>query len=439
MNKSIGFIGAGNMGRPFIVELLRQGFAVSVHDIDPNCASWAHEHGAFWALTPAQAAEGASVLITCLPLPCHVRQMMTGPDGALAGLSAGAVWVDTSTTDYHNTLEIAELAAARGVLSLEAPVSNLSHMGVDFNNVCFYAGGTASAYAQVEPVLRVMGEHALHVGAIGSGQSVKLLTNLLFYCATLVWGELLIVAQTHGIDLHWLWETAKKSRGNCFVVDQITPLLLDGSYDHSCTLEITVKDTALVVSLADELDVPLALGRLVEQRYRQSCYSYPPRVNHLKVLHMLERENDRRLQIPGFTAPSPYGVNRDYRHPTTLHTDARGRVKPHVPQQYGYTLSHPAWAHHAECLMEVMALSNALILREALELGRAMGLGDELLDQVVSMSCGPSWVSDNPHVYQPNRPVLREFAGLVADLHLPILQTLNLGTPSTPHLAGHCS
>lgn len=439
MNESIGFIGAGNMGRPFIAELLRQGYAVSVHDFDPGCAAWADEHGAAWAPTPAQAAEGAAVLITCLPLPCHVRHMMIGTDGALAGLSPGAIWVDTSTTDYHNTLEIAALAAARGVLSLEAPVSNLSHMGVDFNNVCFYAGGTASAYAQVEPVLRVMGQHALHVGAIGTGQSVKLLTNLLFYCATLVWAELLIVAQTHGIDLHWLWETAKKGRGNCFVVDQITPLLLDGSYDHSCTLEITVKDTALVVSLADELEVPLALGRLVEQRYRQARYSYPARANHLKVVHLLERENDRRLQIPGFTAPSPYGANRDYCHPAPLHTDARGRVKPHVPPQYRYTLGHPAWAEQAQCLSEVMAWSNALILREALELGRAMGLGAELLDRVVSMSCGPSWVSDNAHSYQPDRAVLREFAGLVADLHLPILHTLDLGTPSTANLGGYIS
>ena len=81
------------------------------------------------------------MLITCLPLPKHVRETMLGSDGALAALGRGAVWIDTSTTDYHNTLDIARMAALRDVMSLEAPVSNLSHMGVDFNNVCFYVGG----------------------------------------------------------------------------------------------------------------------------------------------------------------------------------------------------------------------------------------------------------------------------------------------------------
>ena len=434
MTISIGFIGAGNMGRPFVLALLQRGFTVTVHDHDPACESWVRSHGAKWAHSPALAATNCKILITCLPLPSHVREMMID-HGALAALPAGAVWIDTSTTDYHNTLDIARIATHRGVMSLEAPVSNLSHMGVDFNNVCFYVGGSANAYDIARPVLDAMGQYNFHVGAIGEGQSVKLLTNLLFYCAALAWGELLLVAQSHGLDLRWFWSLAKESRANCFVVDQVTPMLLDGSYDHSCTLEITVKDMALTVALADELGVSMPLGRRVEARYRQAGDCYPPRANHLKVVALMETENDRRLLIDDFTAPSPYGADRTYRHPGTYVTDSRGRLKPTLPERYQYQLSHPACGGYADCLLEVMAQTNHTILEEALQLGRAMGLAPSLLQQVVSRSCGASWVDDHLDSFTPNQALMRDFPGLMASLQLPILHNLQLDAAGVAHAA----
>ena len=426
MTLSIGFIGAGNMGRPFVAALLENGFTVTVHDHDPGCRQWVRDQGAQWASTPAAAASDNAVLITCLPLPSHVRDTMIGTDGALAALSRGAVWIDTSTTDYHNTLDIARMAARRGVMSLEAPVSNLSHMGVDFNNVCFYVGGEKQAYDIARPVLDAMGQYRFHVGAIGHGQSVKLLTNLLFYCATLAWGELLLVAQHQGLDLRWLWNVAKASRANCFVVDQVTPMLLDGSYDHSCTLEITVKDMALTVALANELGVELPLGRRIEARYRQAGGRYSAHTNHLKVVALAETENHRSLAIDGFAAPSPYGADRTYRHPGTFVVDSRGRRKPSLPEHFRYPLTHPACGRYAQCLLEVMAWTNHRILQEALQLGRAMGLEPSLLEQVVSRSCGASWVDDHREGYVPDVALLHEFPTLMASLHVPILRALHL-------------
>ncbi|KTC36005.1 hypothetical protein AO269_14590 [Pseudomonas putida] len=439
MTLSIGFIGAGNMGRPFVTALLKKGFIVTVHDHDPSCERWVCGQGAQWASTPAAAAMGNAILITCLPLPSHVRETMIGNNGALTALASGAVWIDTSTTDYHNTLDIARMAALRGVMSLEAPVSNLSHMGVDFNNVCFYVGGEKKAYDIARPALDAMAEHRFHVGAIGHGQSVKLLTNLLFYCATLAWGELLLVAQNQGLDLHWLWNVAKHSQANCFVVDQVTPMLLDGSYDHSCTLEITVKDMALTVALADELGVDLPLGRLIEARYRQAGGRYPAHANHLKVVALMEAENQRRLLIDGFTAPSPYGADRTYRHPDTFVIDARGRRKPSLPEHFGYTLTHPACGHYAQCVLEVMAWTNHTIRQEALQLGDAMGLEPSLLEQVVSHSCGASWVDDQRDSYVPHVALLHDFPRLMESLHLPILQALALDTVLAPQPARQAS
>ncbi|MDQ6961630.1 MAG: NAD(P)-dependent oxidoreductase [Mariprofundaceae bacterium] len=201
-NSTISFIGTGSMGRPMIFKLLDQGYPVSVYDKYKATSNTVIDAGAIWKESSKLVAEGADIVFTCLPLPGHVLENMLGEDGALAGMKKGATWIDCSTTDYHNTKRIADIAAQKGIFSLEAPVSNLSHMGVDFGNVSFY------------------------VGEIGMGQTVKLLTNILFYSAMIAWGEVLVLARTHHIPLHFMWDYTKKSQGNYFVTEQMTPFFL---------------------------------------------------------------------------------------------------------------------------------------------------------------------------------------------------------------------
>ena len=140
----IAFIGVGNMGRPLVERLLHAGYAVQVYDIDAAHARSVIAAGACWKATPALCASGCEVVVTCLPLPHHVLENMTGPHGALAGMAAHSVWIDTSTTDYHNTRYIAGLARQKSIYSLEAPVSNLSHMGW-ISPTCAFTSGAMSA------------------------------------------------------------------------------------------------------------------------------------------------------------------------------------------------------------------------------------------------------------------------------------------------------
>jgi 3-hydroxyisobutyrate dehydrogenase len=228
-----------------IFELLAKGYQVKVYDKYKEAAEGVVAAGALWADTPREAATGGEIVITCLPLPHHVRENMLGEDGALASMRAGDIWIDTSTTDYHNTLHIAAVAAQKGVLSLEAPVSNLSHMGVDFTNSSFYVGGDKEGYERSEHLLNTMGQISFYVGKIGTAQTVKLLTNLLFYASTVVSGEALCLAQEAGIPLHWMWDFIQASKGNSVATEQFLPFIFDGSYDSSCSLEITVKDMSL--------------------------------------------------------------------------------------------------------------------------------------------------------------------------------------------------
>ncbi len=399
----IAFIGVGNMGRPLVERLLLAGYEVQVYDIDPTRASSVIAAGARWKATPALCASGCEVVVTCLPLPHHVLENMTGPEGALAGMAENSVWIDTSTTDYHNTRHIAGLARQKHIHSLEAPVSNLSHMGVDFANVCFYIGGDKIGYQSSHSVLETMGRKAFYVGAIGTGQSVKLLTNLLFYAATAVWAELLVLARANEIPLHWFWDFVKTSRGNCFVSNQLTPFMLDASYDHSCTLEITVKDMSLTEALADELGVAMPLGRIIADRYRQAGARFDTQDNHVKVAALSEQENSIALALADFQAPSPYGANRNYRHSGAFTEDAFGRITPTLPGTFhsGIRFTDNQKIKLATHLVEFLACINRVILGEAAEIGGAMGLSPSLVTQVVNWSCGPSWVAEHMDSYEP--------------------------------------
>jgi 3-hydroxyisobutyrate dehydrogenase-like beta-hydroxyacid dehydrogenase len=423
----VSFIGTGSMGRPLIIKLLDKGYQVQVYDKYKEMSDKVVAAGAVWRDSPREAAQGSDVVVTCLPLPHHVLENMVGDAGALSGMNPGATWIDSSTTDYHNTLHIAGVAAQQGVFSLEAPVSNLSHMGVDFANVSFYVGGDRVGFDSCEDVLNTMGRVSFHVGKIGEGQTVKLFTNLLFYTAMLVWGEVLMIAKHLGIPLHWMWGYAKASRGDCFVTDQCTPFIFDGSYDRSCTLEITVKDTSLTVDLADELHVPLPIGRIMERRYRQAGKTYDAHDNHIIVTKLIEEDNNTDLRVPGFTAPSPYGADPDYRHPEGIVEDQYGRIKPLVPDRYqspSYELD-PKLVDAAHSLMEFMAYLNYCILHESRMLGRKMGLGEDLSRDVVRWSCGPSWVADHEDTFQPEPRILTRVVELGKGVKkLPVIHEL---------------
>jgi len=410
--QKIAYIGTGAMGKQHIYKLLKDGYEVQVYDKYPEAAKTVIEKGAVWKDSPKEAAKGADLVITNLPLPHHVLENMLGETGAVEGMRPGATWMDFSTTDYHNTQHIAGEAAKKGIFSLESPVSNLSHMGVDFCNASFYVSGDREGYDMSKEALDSMGKISFFVSnTIGEAQTVKLLTNLLFYTAMVTVGEALMICKVNHIPLLWLWDFMRASQGNSFVTEQVTPFIFDGSYDYSCSLEITVKDTDLTVKLADELNVPLPLGRIVEERYREAGQKYDARDNHVKVTKLIEEDNNLDLRVPGFTAPSPYGLDRSYVHSEKRVMDSFGRIKP-LPYQLEYAFPEPLQDEKlmdiAQSLTDFMAYINYLSLGEANQLGKNMGLTDELLVDVIRWSCGTSWVFDNIDTYQPNPEIVEK-------------------------------
>ncbi len=410
---TVAYIGTGHMGRPMIFKLLELGYRVQVYDKYPKAAKTVIEAGAVWCNSPKEVARDADIVMTNLPLPHHVAENILGENGALAGMKTGSIWIDFSTADYHNTQYIAQEAKKKGIYSLEAPVSNLSHMGVDFGNISFYVSGDREGFDISEEVLNGIGKISFFVmNKIGEAQAVKLLTNLLCYTAIVVLGEVLMITKTYGIPLDWMWEFMKASQGNSFAAEQISPFIFDGSYDYSCSLEIAVKDTDLTMKLAEEFNVPLPLGRIIEARYRQAGETYKFSDNYIIVTKLVEDENNLDLKIPGFTAPSSYGLNRNYVHSNEFVKDDFGRIKPH-PYQFNYDRPKQKLEDRLEeisqTLIEFMAYINYLILQESYKLGQSIGLTQDLLVDVIRWGCGSNWVSDNENSYQPNDGIIAKF------------------------------
>ncbi|MES0056663.1 NAD(P)-dependent oxidoreductase [Mesorhizobium sp. M0030] len=410
-----------------IAKLLEAGYLVEVYDIDPAAARDVLEKGARWHDTPRDAARDCDILITCLPLPRDVFDNMTGEQGALAGMPSGSVWIDTSTTDYHNTLEIARIAAAIGVHSIEAPVSNLSHMGVDFANVSFFVGGPSGVYRRCQAALETMGAVSFHVGDIGQGQSVKLLTNLLFYTAAVASGHALCRGVQESVPAQQAWRSFVASSANSVAVEQFVPFLLDGSYDRSCTLEITVKDMGLTLQLADELGVGLGIGRAVEERYSKAGRKFERYDSHLRVVELAEVVCGVRLQVPGYRAPSKYGSDAAYPPDREFLTDPIGRIKPkreHVFPLDDVPLSD-VQIRLLKSLVGELTHVNRLILHEAFDLGRGMGLNDALIYDVVTWSVGASaWSDSHAQQYSNEQP-----ADLVSAIAPPLTRIPHLICP----------
>ncbi len=424
--ETISFIGTGNMGLPLIRKLLDGGYKLRLYDKFNNNYELLEHPNAIFCASPKAASQGVETVITCLPLPVDVYENMMGGMGALAGMQPGSTWIDTSTTDYHNTLRIAEAARRGGISSLEAPVSNLSHMGVDFANVCFYVGGGQTAYEANRKVIETMGRKSFYVGEIGMGQTVKLFTNLLFYTALPVWGDALIIAKSHGVPLKWLWNRARKSNCGCFVVDQLTPFMLDGSYDSSCTLEIAVKDTELVCDLGIELDVPMPVGQVIRDRYAEAGRSFDHQENHVIVVQLSELANAVSVQINGFTAPSPYGRNKSYIRSSEMVFDHYGRSKPFLHESFYHDdrVAGPEDQQIADILIDFLALVNFRILKETRKLAYEKGLSNQLITEVVRWSCGPSWVGDHEETFQPKFDSVDEVMRLAGSLKLPTIQKI---------------
>ena len=297
----IGFIGLGNVGGKLAGSLQRNGFDLTVRDLDPVAAQPFLDAGASWAGSPREMAEACDTIITCLPSPAACSEVMEADDGILAGLSAGRVWMEMSTTDEAEVRRMGALVQAVGAEPVDCPVSGGCHRAAT-GNIAILAGCERSTFERVLPVLTAMGRRILHTGPLGSASVLKVVTNYLATANLVTLSEALVTAAAAGMDLSTTYEAIRVSSGNSFVHETESQVILNGSRDISFTMDLVVKDIGLFDDVATRHGVPLEVSPLLRRIFEDGQARYGPREWSPNIIRRLEEPTGLEIRAPGFPA-----------------------------------------------------------------------------------------------------------------------------------------
>ncbi len=298
---NIGFIGLGNVGGKLAGSILRNGFDLTVRDLDKAAAQRFLDQGAKWAESPKEMARACDLIVTCLPSPAASAAVMEAEDGILAGLGQGKIWAEMSTTDESEIKRLAKLVEATGAAAIECPVSGGCHRAAT-GNISIFAGCERTTFERMLPVLTTLGRRILHTGPIGSASVLKVMTNYLATANLLTLCEALTTMKMAGIDLNTTYEAIRISSGNSFVHETESQVILNGSRDISFTTDLVLKDIGLFQQVADKHNVPLEISPLMIEIFKDGQDRYGPRAWSDDIIRRLEEACDVSITAPGFPA-----------------------------------------------------------------------------------------------------------------------------------------
>jgi len=294
-----GYVGLGHLGGHLAASLLKAGFAVAVHDLNPRLADRHIALGATWAESPREAGALSDAVITCLPSAKASETVLGGEDGILAGLKRGGAWIEMSTLGRDDILRLAGLAAQRGVATLECPVTGGVHNAAS-GEITVLVGGSEDLLRQHRAALQAMGGQIHHMGAIGDAAVTKVITNMLAFVHLVAAGEALMLARRGGLDLAKVFEAIRASSGNSFVHETESQLILSGSYDVGFTMDLALKDLGYAVAFGREFGVPLDLAGMTLQTFVRARAQYGGEAPSTQVVRLLEDALGTHLRAPGF-------------------------------------------------------------------------------------------------------------------------------------------
>jgi len=297
----IGFIGLGNVGGKLAGSLLRNGFELTVRDLNQESARPFLEKGAKWAESPKQLAETVELIITCLPNPAASAMVLEAEDGVLAGISPGKVWAEMSTTDEEEVKRLGAKVKAMGGEALDCPVSGGCHRAAT-GNISIFVGGERSSFEKILPIMKVLGRRILHTGAIGSASVLKVMTNYLATANLVTLCEALTTAKKAGMDLSTTYEAIRISSGNSFVHETESQVILNGSRDINFTMDLVLKDISLFQAIAERAGVPLEISPLLIDIFKDGEERYGSREWSPNIVRRLEEACDTQVLASGFPA-----------------------------------------------------------------------------------------------------------------------------------------
>lgn len=267
--KKIGFVGLGKMGTPMAINIQKTGYPMVVYDAREEAAISMLEGGAKLADSPAATADLSDIVITCLPRPQVVEEVVTGSDGILKGIKQGSIYIDMSTCGPGLIRRLEPLFNAKGAHVLDAPVLS-SPLDAPGKSVIVMVGGEKHIFDSLIPMFEAFADKVVYTGGLGTANICKVVHNMTTVAMQQVVAEGLTLGVKAGVDLEILLESG--SRGPIGASEErLSPTVFKNIYDPPVfTLDLARKDIGLATKLGRESGVPLPVANLVEQIMMQA-------------------------------------------------------------------------------------------------------------------------------------------------------------------------
>jgi 3-hydroxyisobutyrate dehydrogenase len=286
----IGWIGTGVMGGPMAGHLLDAGHELVIHTRTRSRAEPLLDRGAFWADSPASAADGTDVAFSIVGFPDDVEQTHLGPDGTLAASKPPKVIVDMTTSQPSLAVHIAHKAAERNVGSVDAPVSG-GDVGARNATLSIMVGGDEQHAAFVRPLLEKLGGNVVHQGGPGAGQHAKMVNQILIATNMIGVCEGLLYARKAGLDPHQVIASVGAGAAGSWSISNLGPRMIDRNFDPGFFVEHFLKDLGIALDESARMGLSMPGLALARQLYEAVRAQGHGRLGTQALLLALERLN----------------------------------------------------------------------------------------------------------------------------------------------------
>ena len=252
----IGFIGVGIMGKPMALNLLKAGYAVTVHDLNRQPVDELVQQGADSAGSARAVAEQSDVVITMLPDSPEVEAVVFGPDGVLDGIRKGMLFIDMSTIAPATSEKISEVLSEKDVEALDAPVSG-GDVGAKAGTLSIMVGGTKAAFERALPLFQVMGKNIVHIGDAGAGQVTKACNQIIVGMTIQAVAEAMTLAKKAGVDIEKVRDALLGGFAQSRILDLHGKRILEGNFQPGFKIKLHRKDMNIALQTGRTLSVPL--------------------------------------------------------------------------------------------------------------------------------------------------------------------------------------
>lgn len=262
----VGWIGIGVMGRSMCGHLLKAGHPVSLFTRTREKAAELLAGGASWCKTPGEVARRSDVIFTMVGFPSDVEQIYMADDGILAGVRAGSIVCDMTTSEPSLAVKIYQEARTRSAASLDAPVSG-GDVGAREGKLAIMVGGDTPAFDAVLPLFQKMGETIALMGGPGSGQHTKMANQIVIAGNMIGMVESLLYTHKAGLGLDAMIDIVGKGAASSFSLNNLGRRIAKGDFNPGFYIKHFVKDMGIALQEARRMNLSLPGLALVNQFY----------------------------------------------------------------------------------------------------------------------------------------------------------------------------